>query len=614
MPRISEENRADGQAMKHITVKGFIKMSPGQDRTIIISSDGTGARGGIGSATNVWRIHEATIGLEHLEQFSIHDDGVGTHSSFFKKILGAMVGYGVSQNIRELYTSLAHVYKPGARIYLFGFSRGAHTIRTLAGLITTFGILDPKQFKSDTEFQNYVTVLLDEQKRQSLGGNVSRIAKTARKKMEKTRRSREYRRYESNVRKSVPDKYRQSASLPNNQSTYRPANPLSDNEFISVDVESRLVSHTLNDYGHPIKALRYHATTLDTLEQDFTGGATTSTRVPIKFMALWDTVDAVGFPLEWVADVWNEYIAPFRFKNYSLSPSISHACQALSIDDARLSFTPRLIDDRGIDSTCDSQDFSERRIKQIWFSGVHSNVGGGYPKQGLAHISLNWIATEAEKQGMKLNGQLKPKTSHYRSKPTIPLHGFREKMNAYDFLQNSRQSLFVLYKYVPRNIKVLNQRLSHRKPVIDASVFQRISNRTAQYAPWNLPDDFDVVDSANGYAAASAELKPLIADWKDQYGHNDNGIEAEPTTLQKIAKEATRQSSLQSMIKWGWAALLYIAILGLFYEPLANLNTSLFFIASPLVLYMLYLRIEKQYQQKIQKWSLKHWSKILYDR
>jgi uncharacterized protein (DUF2235 family) len=75
-------------------------------------------------------------------QIALYDDGVGTESFLPLKLFGGAFGWGLKRNVLKLYTSLVRVYDPGDRIYLFGFSRGAFTGRTLAGLIAKCGILD----------------------------------------------------------------------------------------------------------------------------------------------------------------------------------------------------------------------------------------------------------------------------------------------------------------------------------------------------------------------------------------------------------------------------------------------------------------------------------------
>ena len=65
-------------------------------------------------------------------------------------------------------------------------------------------------------------------------------------------------------------------------------------------------------------------------------------------------------------------IFPMSFENNKLGPEVETARHALSIDDERLSFAPELWDERKEGQRSDTR----KRIKQVWFPGVHSNVGG----------------------------------------------------------------------------------------------------------------------------------------------------------------------------------------------------------------------------------------------
>ena len=115
-------------------------------KNIIICSDGTGNTANKGRGTNVFKLFEA-VDLtrpnhpkDGLPQVAIYDDGVGTERLKFLKILGGAFGWGLGRNVKQLYTDLARTYSPDDGIFLFGFSRGAFTVRTLAGLIDTYGI------------------------------------------------------------------------------------------------------------------------------------------------------------------------------------------------------------------------------------------------------------------------------------------------------------------------------------------------------------------------------------------------------------------------------------------------------------------------------------------
>lgn len=91
--------------------------------------------------TNVTHMKEAVIssGEDDAEQVCFYDAGVGTQ--WYDRLTGGAFGYGLSENIREGYKQLVSTYKAGDEIYVFGFSRGAYTVRSLVGLIRKCGLL-----------------------------------------------------------------------------------------------------------------------------------------------------------------------------------------------------------------------------------------------------------------------------------------------------------------------------------------------------------------------------------------------------------------------------------------------------------------------------------------
>jgi uncharacterized protein (DUF2235 family) len=117
-------------------------------RNIILCSDGTGNTAIKGRGTNVFKLYEA-LDLDPEKQVAFYDDGVGTERLRPLAALGGAFGFGLSRNVRQVYTALARVYEPGDRIFLFGFSRGAFTVRTLAGFIAACGIVDRARRRSD---------------------------------------------------------------------------------------------------------------------------------------------------------------------------------------------------------------------------------------------------------------------------------------------------------------------------------------------------------------------------------------------------------------------------------------------------------------------------------
>ena len=95
----------------------------------------------------------------------------------------------------------------------------------------------------------------------------------------------------------------------------------------------------------------------------------------IEFIGVWDTVDAYGLPVDELAVLWDWLICPLQFVGRRLPDEVQHACHALSIDDERHTFHPVLWDER---------EEEPGRIEQVWFAGVHADVGGGYPRHELA--------------------------------------------------------------------------------------------------------------------------------------------------------------------------------------------------------------------------------------
>jgi uncharacterized protein (DUF2235 family) len=79
-----------------------------------------------------------------VQQLKVYDQGVGTGYSWKDRVLGGATGAGIDKNIKDMYTFLMLNYEPGDEIFLFGFSRGAYTARSIGGLIRNCGILKPE--------------------------------------------------------------------------------------------------------------------------------------------------------------------------------------------------------------------------------------------------------------------------------------------------------------------------------------------------------------------------------------------------------------------------------------------------------------------------------------
>lgn len=116
-------------------------------KTLFICTDGTWNTAdqkddGVLAPSNVARM--ARIILSNPDkQITWYDEGVGTRN-WLDKITGGAFGHGLFENIQQAYRFVVESYRPGDRLVLFGFSRGAYTARSLAGLITRVGILRKK--------------------------------------------------------------------------------------------------------------------------------------------------------------------------------------------------------------------------------------------------------------------------------------------------------------------------------------------------------------------------------------------------------------------------------------------------------------------------------------
>src|SRR5262249_7522899 len=112
-------------------------------RNIVLLSDGTGNSSAKLFKTNVWRLYQALDLTDPDEQVAYYDDGVGTSSFKLFAVLGGIFGFGLKRNVLDIYSFCCRNYRKDKadRIYGFGFSRGAFTIRIVAGFISLMGLV-----------------------------------------------------------------------------------------------------------------------------------------------------------------------------------------------------------------------------------------------------------------------------------------------------------------------------------------------------------------------------------------------------------------------------------------------------------------------------------------
>jgi hypothetical protein len=202
---------------------------------------------------------------------------------------------------------------------------------------------------------------------------------------------------------------------------------------------------------------------------------------PVTFMGLWDTVDAYGLPMDEMTRGWDQWVWPLKMDSYKPPGHVKKICHAIALDDERHTFHPVLMDEDGL---AERNHTNDERLTQVWFAGVHSNVGGSYPDDSLAHVPLRWMANEACRMGLRLH-DLDTETWKARSDPNGPIY-------------DSRRGLASYYRYNPRNIQRLtNDDFAHvtiPRPKIHCSVFERITAGRDEYAPIVLPGRYAIVN------------------------------------------------------------------------------------------------------------------------
>ncbi len=179
----------------------------------------------------------------------------------------------------------------------------------------------------------------------------------------------------------------------------------------------------------------------------------------IKFMGVWDTVGALGAPTPLLGKISKKLWVGFH--DTTLSALVEHACQALAIDERRGPFQPALWE----------QDNGRTQVQQVWFAGVHSNVGGGYPNSGLSDVAMEWMLKRACECGLTIDDEFCLK----KLQPD-PLG---KAMDSYSLGYRMLEKL-----RVPPYIRPIGN--SGLGEMIHESVIERLQDSRLRYRPANL--------------------------------------------------------------------------------------------------------------------------------
>ena len=253
----------------------------------------------------------------------------------------------------------------------------------------------------------------------------------------------------------------------------------------------------------------------------------------IRFVGLWDSVAAYGLPIDEMTRGVSQWIWPWQLPNCVLNERVQRACHALSIDDERTTFHPILWDERNeapLQPEADGSRLIEKeRISQVWFAGVHSNVGGGYPGRLARANSADLDDERGTASGPPVQGdrQIQPanaRSCHHRARQGRP--HLQSPLGARRVL-----SVWAARPHRPRQGSACAQNPEKGKPPIPQppkiheSVLHRIGNNAHLYAPIGLPGRYDVVtvtgkvveqpkferlDQANSRIARQAKIWNLI--------------------------------------------------------------------------------------------------------
>jgi uncharacterized protein (DUF2235 family) len=222
----------------------------------------------------------------------------------------------------------------------------------------------------------------------------------------------------------------------------------------------------------------------------------------IRFLGVWDTVAAYGLPLDEMTRGVSRWLVPLELPTHTFDRvRVLRGCQALSLDEERTTFHPELWDEKIVPPSAFDPDqkrhIADEQISQVWFAGVHSNVGGGYPDDALAYIPLVWMMNEAQRCGLKFKSD--------QSNPPADPDAFKNAISRADKdgrIYDPRAGLGAYYRYGPRKlVQLCNYKYSKKeddevtieRPKIHETVFRRIGNHAHAYSPVGLPPVYDIV-------------------------------------------------------------------------------------------------------------------------
>jgi hypothetical protein len=392
-------------------------------KNIIILSDGTGQAGGVTfdeNRSNIYKLFRATRSgpdspIEPLEQVAFYDPGLGSprdnHFTFgwvgrkTYNLISQGTGFGITANIIDCYAALIRLWRPGDRIYLFGFSRGAYTVRCLAAVMACCGI--PTKLPRDKPLKLDVA-------------SSKKLASYAVKHVYQFTSSRPrhsttpLETFLLNTRDLIARRFRENhGSLAENG---RDANvyPYFVGVFDTVAAlldprMALLLICTFLGFDLIVSWILLLIPDLPMLGQffPFLGSFWLNFSVIVRLTFVLGLAGYVYTHFKFDFSVpgynWKQKLCTMhwtelyqKFYDYTLNPNIPYAKHATSIDENRKDF--RRV---GWDPTTSDRPTRDQNgnifFEQVWFAGNHADIGGGYEENEsrLSDTTLQWMLNAA---------------------------------------------------------------------------------------------------------------------------------------------------------------------------------------------------------------------------
>lgn len=280
-------------------------------------------------------------------QMVYYDEGVGT--GMLDRVTGGGLGRGLSENVREAYDWLVERYREGDEVYIFGFSRGAYTARSLVGMIANCGLLYRGAPLPPEQLWNGYRKMTPYPEPKRPDGT------------------------------PVPTRKWWQPFGAQKRGPFRPLQHLKKDDFPGGSVYTTYIPE--GDRSETEELL-----------------CRWSRRIPIHCLAVFDTVRTLGIEalaIPWLRD------RKTQFHKTQLTWLIQNGFHALAIDEHRANFSHVPWHRKSRKATATNKDpATSGPIKQRWFIGAHSNIGGSYDDGALAQLPLAWFVKECSGLGL----------------------------------------------------------------------------------------------------------------------------------------------------------------------------------------------------------------------